>query len=242
LKIDLAILAKSLLALALTTLVAFAFVPPIPQALSYHNFADQNAFCSIPHFWNVVSNLPFLFVSILGATYIRKRPDLPNRNSWVVFVVGVGLVALGSSYYHWNPNNQTLVWDRMPMTIGFIAALTAICSEVFGKSVERLLWIFLAIGVASVCVWWAYDDLRFYAWVQFFPFLALFVMLVFDQGRIRVKHRVVYAILYYVVAKVFEHWDAAVYSLSGDSMSGHAIKHVFAALGTWELIRRLPKL
>ncbi|MBT3812899.1 MAG: hypothetical protein HOE45_04700 [Gammaproteobacteria bacterium] len=36
------------------------------------------------------------------------------------------LVAAGSSYYHWNPNNQTLVWDRLPMTICFMSLFVAL--------------------------------------------------------------------------------------------------------------------
>lgn len=173
---------------------------------------------------------------------IRSRESLPSRKSWLVFTIGVALVGFGSSYYHWYPNNETLVWDRMPMTIGFVAALTAISSEVFGRRVERFLWSFIAIGVASVCVWWAVDDLRFYAWVQFFPFLALIVMLVGAPSRIKAKQHVVYAIGYYLAAKVFENWDAAVLQLTDGYMSGHPIKHLLAALGTWELIRRLKFL
>ena len=43
--------------------------------------------------------------------------------------MGVGLVAVGSSYYHWRPNNARLVWDRLPMTVGFMSLIAVVLSE-----------------------------------------------------------------------------------------------------------------
>ena len=53
--------------LAAVSLAALAFVPPIPQDPLYHAFADRRTLVGVPHFWNVVSNLPFLAVGALGA-------------------------------------------------------------------------------------------------------------------------------------------------------------------------------
>jgi hypothetical protein len=33
--------------------------------------------------------------------------------------LGIFLTGFGSSYYHWNPNDDTLFWDRLPMTLCF---------------------------------------------------------------------------------------------------------------------------
>jgi NADH:ubiquinone oxidoreductase subunit 6 (subunit J) len=35
---------------------------------------------------------------------------------WTCFYVGVAAVAFGSSYYHLKPNDDTLVWDRLPVS------------------------------------------------------------------------------------------------------------------------------
>ncbi len=40
---------------------------PIPQPLSYHNFADQRAWLGIPNFGDVASNLPFALVGLWAA-------------------------------------------------------------------------------------------------------------------------------------------------------------------------------
>jgi hypothetical protein len=41
-------------------------VPRIPQAQSYHLFADQLTFLGIPHFFDVTSNVGFLVVGLWG--------------------------------------------------------------------------------------------------------------------------------------------------------------------------------
>ncbi len=48
------------LALMAASLVGLLLLPPISQDQNYHDFADQRTILGIPHFWNVVSNLPFI--------------------------------------------------------------------------------------------------------------------------------------------------------------------------------------
>jgi hypothetical protein len=37
--------------------------------------------------------------------------------SWTLFFAGVTAVGVGSTYYHLNPDNATLVWDRLPVSL-----------------------------------------------------------------------------------------------------------------------------
>ena len=93
--------------------VAAVLVPPMPQPLSYHAFADCRTFWSIPNFFNVVSNLPFLIGGGLGlavilrggGNFIEQREALP----YIIFFLGALLTSFGSAYYHWSPDNATLV-------------------------------------------------------------------------------------------------------------------------------------
>ena len=39
------------------------------------------------------------------------------------------LTGFGSSYYQWNPNDNTLFWDRLPMTLCFMAIFAAALEE-----------------------------------------------------------------------------------------------------------------
>ena len=105
----------------------------MPQPLSYHAFADCRAIWSIPNFFNVVSNLPFLVGGVAGLAviwngggrFIDRREQLP----YLVFFLGALLTSLGSAYYHLAPDNPRLVWDRLPMTLGFAGLVSAALAE-----------------------------------------------------------------------------------------------------------------
>ena len=99
----------------------------IPQDLTYHNFADQRVVAGIPNFANVASNIPFLAVGALGLGLCLRRNG--SSASWTAFFVGIGLVCLGSAYYHLFPQNATLVWDRLPITLAFMGLFVALLSE-----------------------------------------------------------------------------------------------------------------
>src|ERR1700752_3258786 len=105
------------------SLAALLLLPPIPQDPSYHRFADQRTILGIPNFWNVVSNLPFLAVGSAGLRRFRDDP------ATVVFFLGLFLTGIGSSYYHWDPNDGPLFWDRLPMTLSFATLLALAVRE-----------------------------------------------------------------------------------------------------------------
>src|SRR5688572_27704288 len=99
-----------LLFILISFLVAFAFIPSIPQWQSYHSFADIRTIFSIPNFNNVVSNILFLIVSFLGFKTLQKEWHNKNLNNpeKLVFCIlfwGIFLIGISSAYYHWAPNN-----------------------------------------------------------------------------------------------------------------------------------------
>src|SRR6476659_1546801 len=95
--------------------------PAVPQDPAYHQFADQRSFFGIPNCLNVLSNVPFAMVGLLGISATMRGRD--RGNSWtrwpyLALFVGVALTTLGSGYYHLQPDNARLVLDRLPMTVG----------------------------------------------------------------------------------------------------------------------------
>src|SRR5260370_31480899 len=114
--------------MGITVSAIFLFLPPVHQDLSYHTFADQRTLWGIPNFFNVASNLPFLVIGLLGIWFIGVQTrnsqtvlDPVERWPYLVLFAGVSLTALGSGYFHWAPNNDRLVWDRLPMAVRFMA-------------------------------------------------------------------------------------------------------------------------
>ena len=217
--------------LMIVSLAALLPLPPLLQDQSYHQFADQRELFGIPNFWNVVSNLPFIAVGAVGL--LRVRRDATT----IVLFTGLFLTGFGSSYYHLNPNDGTLFWDRLPMTLCFAAILAAVVEErVDARAGAMLLRPLLAIGIFSLLLWRWTDDLRLYAWAQFFPFLALVLILqVFPPKYTGASYWVIAASLY-ALAKVLEHFDEKVYS-AGSILSGHTLKHLAAAAAGFAILR-----
>ena len=160
-----------LFGLAAISLLGLLLVPPIPQSQIYHGFADRRTLLGIPNFWYVVSNLPFILVGALGLWKVRRGLSAS------IFFLGVFLTGFTSSYYHWAPSDWGLFWDRLPMTFAFMAILANVIEERIDERVGKLLlWPLVALGVLSLLIWMRVDDLRLYAWVQFFPCIALPLM------------------------------------------------------------------
>ena len=127
----------------------------MPQDPAYHGFADSRTLLGFDNFWNVASNLPFLIVGIWGLVYVRQHGDevclAGLQVAYVVFFIGVSLTAIGSGYYHINPANGPLVWDRLPMTISFAGLFSIIIGEfVSPRAARRHLVPLLVAGIASV--------------------------------------------------------------------------------------------
>lgn len=213
------------------SLAGLLALPPIPQDPAYHQFADRRALFGIPNFWNVVSNLPFILVGAVGLARFR------GNTAEIVLFSGFLLTGLGSSYYHWEPNDGTLFWDRLPMTLSFAAILALVVAERVGARAGRaVLWPMLAVGVASL-LWWRWtDDLRLYFWAQFFPGLALVVLFALYPAKYTKTYYWFVAAAWYALAKVFEFSDHWVYSL-GQIVSGHTLKHLAAAMACFVILR-----
>jgi hypothetical protein len=104
--------------LTAASLAGLLLLPALPQDQSYHLFADCRTVAGIPNFWNVVSNIPFIAIGAAGLWRFRDGP------ATVILFLGFVLTGIGSSYYHWQPNDATLFWDRLPMTLSFAAILS----------------------------------------------------------------------------------------------------------------------
>ncbi|OUR73642.1 hypothetical protein A9Q78_02925 [Methylophaga sp. 41_12_T18] len=235
-----------ILLFSLSAIIGLVSLERIPQDLAYHAFVDFRTMIAIPNFWNVLSNLPFLIVGIVGLYQLLISNKLTiiheMKSAYTLLFIGVSLVAFGSGYYHISPNNQTLVWDRLPMTIAFMALFAIIIAEFISLNIgKKLLWPLVIAGIASVVYWHVSElqgvgDLRFYAFIQFFPMLAIPVTLLLFCSRFDRVNGYWLLISCYFLAKVFEYFDNAIYDILALSISGHSIKHMIAALGLYALL------
>jgi len=219
--------------LAAAALIGLAAVGPIRQDPSYHRFADRRSLVGIPHFWNVVSNLPFAIAGGLGLVAVRRARAGWERRAWQVLFASIGLTAVGSAYYHAAPDDTTLFFDRLPMAVAF----TALVAIVAGGRVERMrtLWLpLVAAGAGSVVYWRMTDDLRLYVVAQFASIGAVLLLALATHPR--GARQLYFAIAWYGAAKAFEHFDGEIFR-AASLLSGHTLKHLAEAVSAWWLVR-----
>lgn len=227
---------------AFLSVLIMLWLPAIPQDVHYHDFADQRAFFGIPNFLNVISNIPYLLVGLMGCLLVFREAHLTIIKSikhiYWIFFMGIVLICFGSGYYHLNPSNATLLWDRLPMAISFMAFFSVIMAEYVNEKSARQLFIpLLLLGLASVIYWYwtesmGQGDLRFYILVQFLPVLLIPLILWLFSSRF--THGYIFWLIIgcYVLAKGLELTDQFVFESLG-VVSGHSLKHLVSALGPY---------
>jgi len=226
-----------LILVTLVSVIVLYFMQPVSQDTFYHQFADQRTWLGIPHFLDVMSNLPFLIVGFFGLKLCLTNNAMENRSSWLVLFTGVLLVCFGSAYYHWDATNTRLVWDRLPMTIAFMSLFAALLSDYVDKRLGKLLIPLLILGVFSVYYWAQVDDLRIYIWVQGYPMVCILLLLALYESKYPDKKELAGCFVFYMLAKVTEGLDTQIFNGLGGMVSGHTIKHLLAAIAVYFLYR-----
>lgn len=240
--------ALAALSVAVAAVVAL-FVPPIAQWPEYHDFADRRAWLGIPNFADVVSNLLFSLVGLMGLRRLawdRGRLFLDPREAapWFVFFLGLVLLGPASAWYHLAPSNAGLMVDRLAMSVVFMAWLAIHLSERISPrlGILALPWL-LALGVGAVLYWYVSElagrgDLRPWGYVQFWPVLLILLLIWRTPPRYSRSGDIPAVFAFYATALLAEWLDRPLFTWTG-FVSGHTLKHVLAALGSYWALRWL---
>jgi len=232
---------------ALSVLAAF-LLPAMPQPLEYHDFADDRAVQGIDNFLDVASNLAFVLAGLAGlAIVLRPRTVFEmqaERWPYAVFFLGVVLTGVGSAYYHLVPDNERLVWDRLPMTIAFMSLIAAqVVDRIDARKGIALLLPMLLVGAASVFYWRATEragagNVMPYAVLQGYSVVILLLLAWLQPSRYTRGNDIYWVFAGYVLAKLLETFDRQILSL-GHVASGHTLKHLAAAVAALVVCRML---
>jgi len=243
-----------LVILTVVLVLVCCMLPRIPQPQNYHQFGDRRAFLGIPNFGDVASNLPFAVIGVWGLVFLLRLNSNPmtgqfidRREQWPYLFVFAGLLltAFGSSYYHLDPDNARLVWDRLPMTITFMAMVAAVIMERISLRLGlRLLPILLLVGLGSVLQWYWSEmrgtgDLRFYAAVQAYSALVIMLAILFPPRYTR-SYDLGLVVGFYALAKTLEYFDKPIFAALR-VVSGHTLKHLAAAAAGYCILRMVQK-
>jgi hypothetical protein len=229
-----------LLVFAITVMV-LCLLDPIAQDLAYHNFSDCRTYFGVPHFMDVVSNIFFVIIGFMGlrmAARAYRKTTMVNFLMVFILFTGVFFTGLGSAFYHFEPNNFTLIFDRLPMTLVFTAFFSSIIYDYVGRRIGAISFYSLfLIGIHSIFYWYYTElngvgDLRLYAFIQFFPVVAVPLILIFYKNNQLYTKQLMLVFFAYALSKLFEYYDAQIFSIL-KVISGHTIKHLFSALAIY---------
>ena len=226
------------IAFTLLTAAAAFLLPAMPQPLDYHDFADQRDAFGIDNFLDVASNAAFLLAGAAGLFVVfsgRARFEFPaERWPYAVFFLGILLTAAGSAWYHLAPDNESLFWDRLPMTIAFMGLVSSqVVDRISVRAGLMLLGPMLLVGMASVVYWIATERMGAgnvlpYGLLQGYAVVVLLIMAVLHRSRYTRANDLYFIFGWYVLAKLLELFDGQVLAYS-HLVSGHSLKHVAAA-------------
>jgi hypothetical protein len=231
-------------------IIAALILPPLPQSQAYHQFADGRTLLGIPNCLDVLSNAAFLVVGLLGLGFLLRRPQAEEAGGFVagcekvpyaMFFLGLLLTGFGSGYYHWAPDDATLVWDRLPMTLVFTSMLSATIVE--RVSLRVGLWLLAPMviaGAASVFYWQRSGNLWPYAAAQYLSIALIGLLLLLFPSRYTRSVDLFWMIGTYGLALVAQALDGAVFGLT-HMVSGHTIKHLLAALAVFWVLPMLAR-
>ena len=224
----------ALLAAAVALLAFAVWGPFLPASAHQHDFADQRGWQGLPCALDVLSNLPFAVAGAWGLVWLRRlgalRLCLATRATAALFFVGLVLTTAGSSWYHWQPDNAGLLWDRLGMSVAFAGLLgLAVVGRISPRAGLATALGLMVAAPAAVLAWAHTGNLTPWAVVQFGGMLVVLALACLPHRHGALVLQLGPLIAWYAAAKVMELADHSVYEATAGWVSGHTLKHLLAA-------------
>lgn len=226
--------------LLLLCTIFFLFYPT-PLSISYYSFSDTRPFFSIPNSANILSNLGFLLIGLLGLHYMRKDKKMLTspyeRGFLYLFFLGLCCISLGSSYFHYALTPLSLLSDRLPLALTFTALFSFLIIERINPSIGLIVGPFMIIfGMGAAIYWYLTHDIRLYLLSQAITLISVPLLCLLFPSSHRKDRYLLLAASLYLLALLFDYFDKEVFVLMDKMMSGHTIKHLLSAVASGFLL------
>jgi len=214
----------------------------LPSILAFdpdpYAFACDGDLLGVPHFWNVVSNLPYLVIGLWGLRFLARRGLLtrPAFRNWTGIWISTALVAVGSGLYHWFLEPWALGADRIAICGIFAFVAAHVIHRVFARGPSLAFSLsLLLLCEATVAAWLLGASTWWYGGLQTLAGLGTLavVLVAHRRGTLTFSPKPVYLFCaYYALAKLLELLDEPICNMTG-LVGGHPLKHVASAIGLW---------
>lgn len=213
---------------------------PATDAVKYFQFSDSRSFFGIPNAMDVLSNLAFLLFGLVGLKKVFQSRSMYSRFFFycgIILCASVILTCFGSMYFHWNPNPNTLPWDRLPMTVAFSTITAMVVADRVDEKIGKwALFLLIPLGLIAVIGFkQGWLTLKPYIVIQFGSIVFIALLTLIFEGKVLPNSLLWPGIGLYAFAKLFESSDGEIFSATG-VVSGHTLKHLFAAFAVYRLL------
>ncbi|XP_072998545.1 uncharacterized protein [Typha latifolia] len=228
--------AKLFLYAAFLSLLLILVTPRIPHSPSLHLFADMRNFLGVPNTLNVLTTFPFLLVGVPGLVLCLSGScfgiSLKGEVfGWALFYAGNAAVAFGSAYYHLKPDDDRIVWDRLPMMISASSVLSILVIERVDERIGiSCLFSLLLLVLVSIACERTFDDLRLCMMFHLIPCIAIPAMVFLFPPKYTHSRFWILASGFYLLARFEGVADKKVYSVNRYFISGHSLEHLCLAM------------
>ncbi len=225
------------IALALFSVIFVLSCSPIYDPSDVNAYADERSFLGIPNFFLVAPDVLFLVFGLMGLWKLGHQRTTFLRSIWTVFFIASIGIGLGSGYYHLDPSDPRLFWDRISISTALMALVAGVISERISLNRAKIIAPLLILaGMGSIFYWAWSGDIRFYLLVQYFSIIALpLLCLCFPMKGDKYIYG---AVIFYVLAKLVEIVDGQIFSLTHQMISGLTLKQLLAAGGVYFVYRK----
>ncbi len=214
-----------------------------------HPFVDARSWWGVPNTLDVVTNIPLLLAGLWGLRTLRRvhirLPSMPSAtiDALQVFLVGLVFTSQASAWYHWAPDAAGLVWDRLGMAVTFAGALGLAVAERVGQAPARAtLFVACVAAAASAVLPYSHGNVLPWAVVQYGGVALITWAALRRPAPDAIGIGIGTLIALYVLAKLLELGDEAVFDATGRSVSGHSLKHLLAAGAAWPVLSGLNRI
>ena len=159
----------------------------------------------------------------------RKNKSLLSN----LLILHISLLAITSGYYHLNPSDKTVFWDIMSIATGSMIVLLIIINTT--TEYNLLLYIF---SVFSIIYWKKTGDLRLYLLI--YIGVPLYIIAKYYKNN-NLQIYLFIMIFCNILVWLTEFNDHYIYKITNNLVSGHTLKHIFAGIGIFYVIKILQK-
>jgi hypothetical protein len=231
-------------AFAVSPALAVSTMSPVIKGPGFHTYADARYWLGIPHVGDVLSNLPFVIVGIMGLVAAQTVTAVPRHLVQLFFLAILG-IGLGSGAYHVHPIDATLAFDWLPIVVALAWLTALVLADRVDARVGRIAAVVLpALAIGSVLWWWSGGgttggDMRWYAMLQLlFVATVPVVVVLYPKGALS-RGDLLLGVGCFVAARALHANDRAILEATG--VSGHTLKHLAAGVAAYFVLRAVRR-